>query len=148
MKYSKLMRERIQRVSVIFKELGYAFAEISKDDQSFTATFKSRSHAFGECLIDADNKFLEIAYSFSFQSSFSGFIQTRLPEIMRTCYEYGCYINIQYDSEISISVFSKIYFAGLNYYALKETLRDFNGCVGSLEEIFELKKERNGDEDS
>lgn len=148
MKYSKLMKERIQRVSIIFKELGFSFEEISKDDQAFSAVYKNSRNDFGECFIDADNKFLELAFSFSFPSSFSGFLQLKLPEIMRNSYEYGCYFNVQYDSELTISVFSKIYFAGLNYYALKETLRDFNGCVRSMGEILELRKENTEHENS
>ncbi|MBN2510784.1 MAG: hypothetical protein JXB03_10920 [Spirochaetales bacterium] len=148
MNYSKLMKERIQRVSVIFKELGFSFEAITKDDQAFSATFKNTKNEFGECFIDADNKFLEMAFSFSFPAAFSGFLQLKLPEVMRTSYEYGCYLNLQYDSGLTLSVFSKIYFAGLNYYALKETLRDFNGCVLSLSEILELKKENAGHEDS
>ena len=147
MKYSKIMRERIQRVSVIFKELGYSLEESSNDDQSFSAYFRNTKGAFGECYIDLDNKFLEIAYSFSFTPTFSQYLQERLPEILRICYEFGCYFNVQYDSEITISVFSKIYFAGLNYYALRETLRDYRECIQSLGEILELKKEKTEHED-
>ena len=60
------------------------------------------------------------------------FLRSRTEEMFKICYEYGCYVNFQtYKNEINFTVFSKIYFAGLNYYSLKETLREFPGCGGS-----------------
>jgi hypothetical protein len=38
-------------------------------------------------------------------------------------------------------VLSKVYYAGLNYYALKETVRDYRDAVESLVELLELKNE-------
>ena len=61
--------------------------------------------------------------------------------MLKICYEFGCYLNLQKNDEIMFSVFSKIYFAGLNYYSLKETLKDFNGCIESLRELIEIVKE-------
>ena len=69
------------------------------------------------------------------------FITTKLEEMLQVCYEYGCYINLEKsEDEISFTLFSKIYFAGLNYYSLKETLKDFKECVSVLKETIELTR--------
>ena len=140
MKYPKVMRERIQRVQVNFREMGYELKETGTDEQSYAASFENEKGLFGECYIYLDSKFLEIAYSFSFPVELSEFVQTRMPEVLKITYEFGCYINIQKDQKISLTVFSKIYFAGLNYYALRDTMKDFLACVESLRETMELKK--------
>ena len=61
------------------------------------------------------------------------YIQEKLEEMLKICYEFGCYLNLQHnEEEIEFSLYSKIYYAGLNYYALKETMRDFQGCIETL----------------
>jgi len=56
-------------------------------------------------------------------------------------------MNVQFNKhEISFSIFSKIYYAGLNYYSLKETLKDFRSAVLEIKELTEIKSEyRKGD---
>ena len=141
MKYSKLMKERIRRVSVLFKELGYGLSENSSHEESYYAGFEHKNGVQGEFFIDADNKFMEIAYTFSFPSEFSNYVQNRVSEMLKICYEFGCYINIQKTEDIAFSVFSKIYFAGLNYYSLKETLKDFNLCIETLKDSIEINED-------
>ncbi len=92
--------------------------------------------------IDRESKFLELAFTFSFSLELSDFITGKLEEMLRICYEYGCYINIQKSKkEISFSIFSKLYYAGLTYYSLKETLRDFHACIDALKEVLEIRDE-------
>ncbi len=142
MKYSKLMKERIRRVRVLFKELGYELFEGERQEDTYTASFEIGDSFQGGFYIDSDNKFLEVAYTFSFSPKMGPMIQKNLPEMLKVCYEYGCYINVQTESEeIAFSVFSKIYFAGLNYYSLRETLKDYQECVESLRELIEIEKE-------
>ena len=145
MKYSKLMRERIQRVNVLFKELGYEIYDNSGDEASYIAGFEGKEGAGGEFYIDVDNKFLEVAYTFSFPLEVSEFIQRRLVDMLKLCYEFGCYVNITKEEEISFSVFSKIYFAGLNFYSLKETLKDFNLCVIAIKEAVDIQASEEDD---
>ena len=73
------------------------------------------------------------------------FIQDRLEEMLKVCYEYGCYMNIQKFEDFNFSVFSKVYFAGLNYYSLKETLKDFNYCVDDIKDIIQIDSEEQED---
>ena len=62
--------------------------------------------------------------------------------MLHICYEYGCYSSIQTsEREITFSVFSKIYYAGLNFYSFKETMRDYREAVEALTELLELKSE-------
>ena len=140
MKYSKLMKERIRRVRILFRELGYEIVEGDRNEESFSAAYENDEGFLGGFFIDADNKFLEIAFTFSFSNELGTFIQQRLDEMLRVCYEFGCYLNVQNArGEIEFSVYSKVYYAGLNYYALKETLRDFQACVESIKEVIDLQ---------
>jgi hypothetical protein len=142
MKYSKLMKERIRRVRILFKELGYELFEGERQEDTYTASFEVGESFQGGFYIDSDNKFLEIAYTFSFSAQLGPLIQRKLEEMLKICYEYGCYINLQTENEeISFSVFSKVYFAGLNYYSLRETLKDYQDCIEALKELIEIEKE-------
>ena len=142
MKYSKLMKERIRRVRIIFKELGYDLVEGEKNEESFSAAFENEEGFQGGFFIDSDNKFLEVAFTFSFSQELGSFIQQKLEGMLRVCYEFGCYMNIQQDQEdIEFSIYSKLYYAGLNYYAMKETLRDFQGCIEMLKDLIDLSTE-------
>ncbi|MBT3274241.1 MAG: hypothetical protein HN368_13880 [Spirochaetales bacterium] len=139
MKYSKLMRERIRRVRVLFKELGYDLVEGEKSEETFSAAFENEESFQGGFFIDSDNKFLEIAFTFTFSSELDLYIQDKLTDMLRICYEFGCYLNIQKsEDDIEFSIYSKLYYAGINYYTLKETLRDFNGCIEMLRELVDL----------
>ncbi len=141
MKHSKLMKERIKRVQVLFKELGYTLFNSKFIEDTFSAEYEKDDITEGALFIDRESKFLEIAFTFSFSTEFDLFIQKKLEDMLKACYEFGCYMNIQKDEELSFSIFSKIYFAGLNFYSLKETLRDFDYCILTIKEIIEITKE-------
>ena len=139
MKYSKLMKERIRRVRILFKELGYDLVEGEKNEETFSAAFENEDGFQGGFFIDSDNKFLEFAFTFSFSRELGLYIQEKLEEMFRICYEFGCYMNLQRtEEEIEFSIYSKLYYAGLNYYALKETLRDFHGCIETLKSLVDI----------
>jgi len=147
MKYTKLMKERIRRVNVIFKELGYDLGEGEITENTYSSAFEKESEFCGGFFIDDDSKFLEIAFTFAFSPRLVTFIQERLEEMLKICYEYGCYMNIQKFDDFNFSVFSKVYFAGLNYYSLKETLKDFLYCVEDIKEIIEINSEEQQDQE-
>ena len=139
MNYSKIMEERIRRVEILFKELGYHILDEEREAESYSAGFENSEGLQGGFFIDRSSRFLEIAYSFSFSLSMYEFFKVRLEEMLKTAYEYGCYSNIQLSRrDISYSIFAKRYYAGLNYYALKENLRDFQQCVKALTEVLEI----------
>lgn len=146
MKYSKLMKERIRRVRVLFKELGYDLVEGEKSEETFSAAFENEDGFQGGFFIDSDNKFLEFAFTFTFSPELGLYIQEKLEEMLKICYEFGCYLNLQHTTEeIEFSLYTKIYYAGLNYYALKETLRDFQGCIETLKGLVEITAEEGED---
>ena len=148
MKYSKLMKERIRRVKVLFKELGYDVYDGTLVKETFSGGFEKDENFAGGFFIDSESKFLELAFSFSFSSTLATFLQARLEEMLRICYEYGCYLNIQNAEGLTFSVFSKVYYAGLNYYSLKETIRDFDACVGALKEVIEINNYAGGQDEN
>lgn len=142
MKYSKLMRERVRRVGVLMRELGYDLLDGEFLDDTYSAGFESQDGFQGGVFIDRESKFLELAYTFSFSSNLTEFFESKLADMFQICYEFGCHTNLQTStSEISFTVFSKIYYAGMNYYALKETMRDFREATESLVELLEMRNE-------
>jgi len=139
MKFSKLMEERIRRVRVLFRELGYRIRESERSTDTYSAGFEDEEGMQGGFFIDRASRFLELAYTFSFSPTMSEYLKTRLEEMLKISYEYGCYINIQTSrEEIAFSVFTKIYYSGLNYYSLRDSLREFRFCVQALTDILEL----------
>jgi len=139
MKNSKVMEERIRRVKVLFKELGYRIQETQRSNESYSAGFENEEGFQAGFFIDSGSRFLEVAYTFSFSPSMAEFVRGRLEEMLKISYEYGCYINIQTTKEeIAFSVFCKIYYTGLNYYCLRDSLREFALCVRSLTELLEI----------
>ena len=146
MKQSKIMRERIRRAKVLFAELGYEIVDPEERDGVYTAGFHNEAGAKAGFYIDEESKFLEMAFSFTFSPSLAGFLRSKMEDILRLCYEYGSYFNLQQlKKETTLTIFTKIYFAGLNYYALKETLRDFQENICVLRELVEIKSEKKGD---
>jgi len=144
MKRSKVMEERIRRVSVLFKELGYQVLETERSVETFSAEFENDEDVQGGFFIDRDSRFLEIAYTFSFSPAMADFLRERLEEMMKICYEYGCYINLQTNrKEIAFSIFCKLYYSGLTYTSLKETLREFQDCVAALTKKLEILDKAN-----
>ena len=142
MKNSKLIKERVRRVSVLLRELGYEILQGQLIEDTYSAGFESDDGFQGGIFIDRECKFLEFAYTFSFSANLADYVQGKLEDMLQVCYEYGCYSNLQSGPrEISFSIFSKIYYAGLNYYSLKETVRDYREAVESLAEIVDLKQE-------
>jgi hypothetical protein len=67
------------------------------------------------------------------------YVRTRLEEMLKISYEFGCYINLQStDEEIAFSLFTKLYYTGLNYLALKDSLREFALCILALTDLLEI----------
>ena len=136
------MQERIRRTHVLLRELGYEIQDGEVTEDSYSGGFVAPDGFQAGFFIDADSKFLELAFTFTFGNIMADFVRERIEEMLHTLYEYGCYLSLQIDhQEISYTIFSKIYFAGLNYFALKETIRDFRDAVDANQEIFEIQME-------
>jgi hypothetical protein len=136
MKISRIMKERIRRVQVLFRELGYKSEGAKEEDEVFAGSFRSDDGFEGGFLIDKQCRFLELAFSFHFSLDLDLRIREKLEEMLAICYDYGCYISLEKPGEeMAFSVYSKVYYAGLNYYSLRETLLDFMDCVDTLAEL-------------
>ncbi len=137
MNTSRIMKERIRRVHVLFRELGYkSEGRVEENEEGlYTGSFRSADGFEGGFLIDNQCRFLEIAFTFQFTEELGLVVREKLPEMLAMCYDYGCYISLEKPGEaMAFSVYTKIYYAGLSYYALRETLYDFMDCVDSLAE--------------
>jgi hypothetical protein len=136
------MKERIRRTSVLFKELGYELIDGEVLEDTYSAGFEGDDGFQGGVFIDRDSKFLELAYTFAFSHAMTEFVRDKMEETLQICYEFGCYVSLETtDEDIALSVFSKVYYAGLNYFSLKETLKDFREAVDTLQELFEVSRE-------
>lgn len=139
MKNSKVMEERIRRVRVLFKELGYKLHQTERSEETYSAGFENEEGMQGGFFIDRTSRFVEIAYTFSFSPTMAEYVKTRLEEMLKISYEFGCYINLQSaDEEIAFSLFTKLYYTGLNYHALKDSLREFALCILALTDLLEI----------
>lgn len=139
MKSNRLMQERIRRVGVLIRELGYELHEGDLSGDSYNSGFTTADGFEAGLFIDSESKFLEISFTFTFTGAMADFVRERIEEIMHTLYEFGCYFTLHVDDdEITYTVYSKIYFAGLNYFALKETIRDFRDAVEANQELLDI----------
>ncbi|AHC15042.1 hypothetical protein [Salinispira pacifica] len=142
MSQEAVLEERKRRVEILLKELHYDIVDGEELEQAYSATIQAEDGFMAAYFIDPQSKFLEFSFVFSFPPDFHDFIRDRMDEMLQICYEFGSYVNIINNrEEIAFSVFSKIYYAGLNYYALKETLRDFKGVVKNLTELLDIRME-------
>jgi hypothetical protein len=138
---SQLMEERIRRVTVLFSEINFRVLEDERSHNAYSATFEDGEGFQAGILIERGSKFLELAYAFTFPASYSQYMRGKLEEMLKFAYEFGCYVSLQQSaSEITFSVFTKLYYSGLNYYSLRDTMRDFRECVWSLMDLLELNK--------
>jgi len=141
------MRNIIERVDTLLSELGYDVIEREESDEVYQASFKEDGEVIGTFFIEQDSNFLEIAYSYSFDSKDEEFLKEHLESMTNVCYEYGNYFNIvREDGDINFSVFSKLYFSGLNIESLQDTLEDFISCNQELVSIFNLDEDDNNNE--
>jgi hypothetical protein len=139
---SQLLEERIRRVTVLFSELSFRVVEDERSHNAYSATFEDDDAFQTGILIERGSRFLELAYALTFPPSQSQMLRAKLEEMLKTCYEFGCYVSVQQTaSEISFSVFSKVYYSGLNYYSLRDSLRDFRDCVGALMDLTDIGRE-------
>jgi hypothetical protein len=139
MKQSNALRVRIKRVVLLFKELDFTLYDEQDLGDAYICEFENAKGMQGSIYIDEESRFFEAGFTFSFSEMMVEFIKKRLDDILRACYEYGCYINInKNEKEFSFSVFTKLYFTGLNYYSLKHSLADYHGCVKEIMKIVEL----------
>jgi hypothetical protein len=139
MKRSHSLKERTKRVVLLFKELNFSIHSEQKLHDAYMCEFENTKGLQGSVYIDQESRFFEIGFTFSFSMMMSEFLKSRLDDILRACYEYGCYINInKKDKELAFSVFTKLYFTGLNYYSLKFSLIDYSRCVKEIMKIVEL----------
>ncbi len=141
------MKELIERIETICSELGYEIIDRDESEELYQASFVKDEEIGGSLFIEKNSNFLEIAYSYSFDIDEENFLKDHLESMMNICYEYGNYFNIMKgDDEINFSIFSKLYFSGLNLESMQDTLEDFIACNHEIMEVFGLEEEESYDE--
>ena len=133
------LQERIHRARLLFKELQFTIHNEEQHDDVFTCEVQNDSDFIGGIYIDNNSRFLEITYTFSFSIKSITYLKSKIEEILRICYEFGSYCNfIEIDDEILFSIYTKVYYTGLNYYSLRDTLRDFRKCIKMVTKILDF----------
>lgn len=136
------MKEMIDRVETICSELGYDIIDREESDEIYQASFVKSDEIGGSILIEKDSNFLEIASSYSFDVGEESLLKEHIESIINICYEYGNYFSItKGDEDITLSIFSKIYFSGLNVESLQDTFEDFTACNHEIIELFGLEED-------
>jgi hypothetical protein len=139
------MKDMIERVETIFSELGYDISEREESEDVYQASFAKGGKYIGSFFIERNSNFLELAYTFTFDLDEEGYLRDELESTLDVCYEYGSYFSIlKGENEIHFSVFSKLYFSGLNVESLGDTLEDFIDCAQELEVLFEMEEGEGG----
>lgn len=130
-------QENVRRITVLLAELGHPVAQMARETGRWAATFPMADIVL-HAQIAAQRNFVEFSVFFRFDGGLADFLATRVDEWQQVCYHYGCYQLTTVDQgEITLSVHNKLYFSGLQYYALKETLDDLAGAAGDLRHVLE-----------
>jgi hypothetical protein len=139
------MKDIIERAETIFSELGYDISEREESEDVYQSSFSKGGKYSGSFFIEKNGNFLELAYTFTFDLDEESYLRDELDSLMDVCYEYGCYFSIlKGDNEVHFSVFSKLYFSGLNVESLGDTLEDFTDCTQELAVLFEMEEGEEG----
>ena len=147
MSNNTILEERRQRVEVLLKELQYEIVDREDMKDSCSATIQDSPEFIATYYIDQHNNFVEFSFVFSFSPDFQDYLRDRMEEMLQICYEFGIYINIINNrEEIIFSIFSKIYYSGLNYHTLKHTLNDLKDATQNLKQLLDIREETNREE--
>ncbi len=88
--------------------------------------------------VNQDCPFLELSVNFHFEPGFADFLMNRMDDFQQLCYQKGCYHLISLENVIiTVSVCSKLYYSGFQYYALKETIDDLMGVAVAVRRLFD-----------
>lgn len=140
---SRIIKERRQRVELLLRELRYEIIEHEESEDSCSASFQKDSEFIVTYFIDRQSKFVEFSFIFSFSVDFQDYVRNRLEEMLQCCYEFGTYIGLaSHEGEIIFSIFSKIYFSGLNYHTLKHTLKDHRDAALGLTQLLDISNKK------
>jgi hypothetical protein len=130
-------RENIRRVSALLGEFGWPVESGAEGAGDWIARFTAYGAAL-QAQVSEGRAFVEFSAFFVFDGAFADFLSDRVDEFQRIAYHYGCYqLTEAADRKITISVHTKLYFSGLQYYALKEAVGDLAAAAHELRVLFE-----------
>jgi hypothetical protein len=136
------MKDLIERIEAICSELGFRITDREESDELYQSSLLQNDEICGSLFVEKDSNFLEIAYTYTFDVEEENFLKSHLESMMNICYEYGNYFNIMKgEDEINFSIFTKVYFSGLNVESMQDTLDDFIACNHEIIEIFGLDED-------
>lgn len=136
------MKDLIERIEAICSELGFRIIDREESEELYQSSFLQNDEICGSLFVEKDSNFLEIAYTYTFDLEEENFLKSHLESMMNICYEYGNYFNIMKgEDEINFSIFTKVYFSGLNVESMQDTFDDFIACNHEIIEIFGLDED-------
>lgn len=136
------MKDLIERIEAICSELGFRIIDREESEELYQSSLLQNDEICGSLFVEKDSNFLEIAYTYTFDVEEENFLKSHLESMMNICYEYGNYFNIMKgEDEINFSIFTKVYFSGLNVESMQDTFDDFIACNHEIIEIFGLDED-------
>ena len=136
------MKDLIERIEAICSELGFRIIDREESEELYQSSLLQNDEICGSLFVEKDSNFLEIAYTYTFDIEEENFLKSHLESMMNICYEYGNYFNIMKgEDEINFSIFTKVYFSGLNVESMQDTFDDFIACNHEIIEIFGLDED-------
>ena len=136
------MKDLIERIEAICSELGFRIIDREESEELYQSSLLQNDEICGSLFVEKDSNFLEIAYTYTFDVEEENFLKSHLESMMNICYEYGNYFNIMKgEDEINFSIFTKVYFSGLNVESMQDTFDEFIACNHEIIEIFGLDED-------
>ena len=125
------------RTQILLRELGFSLLDSQINRDNWSIHFQDSLGFSGSATGHSGQLFLELGCKFAFSVREQDFLRDRMETFMQVCYRFGCYFLIQTENDqITISLFSKLYFSGLQYYALEETCTDLKNAVEEMRQVF------------
>jgi hypothetical protein len=135
---TNLFDTRLNLLKETFSKKGYELYDQMIQEESYSAAFLLPGEREALVYFDSQNNFLEVSFSYELSKNLSTFIQNRFLALITALYDYGCYLHLDQDDDIAISILTKCYFSGLNEECLGELLQDFSDCLMEADAVIRI----------
>jgi len=134
---------KIKIFTTLIKESGYTLERefLQKSKYFHSHIYDLNNNYKFSVFFSQEKKYIELYYEYTFSLALLQLIESNIKNVFSLCYEYGCYakikkIYIKNDLYLQISVNTKLYFSGLNYFSFNECIEDFIKVLDSLTYLF------------
>ena len=139
--------ENIRRVRFLLGEIGPVLHQEEIHSGQWVASLRIDGWEL-MATVTGESRFLELAAEFRLDRGFADFLGSRLDDLQQVCYHFGCHHLVTVNPLIiTLLIGNKLYFSGLQYYALKEAIADMVGAIGEIRRLLDPGIRPDGGED-